>query len=171
MKRGPIAFVAAAAGFAGVLGFHPGARSSTLALPAHAGGPATAPRSPAATTASKKPAVKKPAVKKPAPKKPGPPAVSAAAVRSATGSTEQYGYGQLAVRVTVRGTRIAALNVVGLTTAESYSQQLATQVIPMLRNEVLAAQSVRVNGISGATYTAEAYVYSIQSALDKLRVK
>ena len=88
-----------------------------------------------------------------------------------TGNVYQYGYGQLAVQVTVTGAKITALSVVGLQTAESYSQQIANQVIPMLRQEVLAAQSVQVNGISGATYTAEAYVSSIQSALNKLHFK
>ncbi|HEY5272418.1 MAG TPA: FMN-binding protein [Acidimicrobiales bacterium] len=88
-----------------------------------------------------------------------------------TGSTYNYSYGQLAVRVTVTGAKITGLSVVGLQTAESYSQQIADQVIPMLRQEVLAAQSVRVNGISGASYTAEAYVSSVQSALNKLHFK
>jgi len=86
------------------------------------------------------------------------------------GTTEQYGYGQLSVRATVTGTRITGLQVVGLQTAESYSQQIADQVIPMLREEVLAAQGIRVNGITGATYTTVAYLRSVQAALDKLHV-
>lgn len=92
-------------------------------------------------------------------------------VRSATGSMEQYGYGQLAVHVTVQAAKITGLEVVGLQTAESYSQQIANQVLPILKGEVLSAQSLQVNGISGATYTAEAYVYSIQSALNRLHLK
>jgi len=93
------------------------------------------------------------------------------AVRSATGSMEQYGYGQLAVHVTVQAAKITGLQVVGLQTAESYSQQIANQVLPILKGEVLSAQSLQINGISGATYTAEAYVYSIQSALNRLHFK
>ncbi len=84
---------------------------------------------------------------------------------------EQYGYGQLAVRVTVQEAKIVGLKVVGLQTAESYSQQIADQVLPMLKSEVLAAQSLQINGISGATYTTEAYLYSIQSALSRLHFK
>jgi uncharacterized protein with FMN-binding domain len=41
----------------------------------------------------------------------------------------------------------------------------------MLRSEVLSAQSARVNAISGATYTSEAYTASVQSALDTLAAK
>jgi uncharacterized protein with FMN-binding domain len=90
---------------------------------------------------------------------------------TATGAVEQYGYGELSVTVTVSHGKITALNVGRLATAESYSQQLAQQVIPMLRNEVLSAQSAQISGVSGATYTAEAYAASVQSALDKLHVK
>jgi uncharacterized protein with FMN-binding domain len=75
------------------------------------------------------------------------------------------------VKVTVSGNKITGLSVPVLQTAEPYSQSLAQQVIPMLRNEVLSAQSARINGISGATYTSEAYAYSLQAALDSLHFK
>ena len=75
------------------------------------------------------------------------------------------------MRVTITSNKITQLAVPTLQTAEQYSQQLATQVIPMLTNEVLTAQSININGISGATYTAEAYVTSLQSALKKLHFK
>lgn len=91
------------------------------------------------------------------------------AARTATGPTEQYGYGELAVRVTARSGEIVNVAVPLLQTAEPYSQQLAAQVIPMLRNEVLSAQSAQINGVSGATYTSQAYALSLQAALDKLR--
>ena len=82
-----------------------------------------------------------------------------------------YGYGELSVTVTVRGDQIVAVSVPLLRTTDPYSQQLAQQVIPMLRSEVLAAHSAQIHGVSGATYTSEAYAQSIQSALDKLHVR
>ena len=91
--------------------------------------------------------------------------------RTAVGTSENYGYGVLAVKVTVRGSRITDVSVATIRAAEQYSQQLAQQVIPLLRNEVLSAQSARINAISGATYTSEAYAYSVQAALDTLGVK
>jgi uncharacterized protein with FMN-binding domain len=97
---------------------------------------------------------------------PGSPASGQLA--SAVGANEQYGYGALSVRAAVRGRRIVDLSVVNLQTAEQYSQSIAQQVIPVLRREVLAAQNLHVNAISGATYTTEAYLYSAQSALTKL---
>jgi uncharacterized protein with FMN-binding domain len=93
------------------------------------------------------------------------------AARTATGNSEQYGYGVLAVKLTEQAGRITEVSVSSLQTAEQYSQGLAQQVIPLLRNEVLSAQSAHISGISGATYTSEAYAYSVQSALDSLGVK
>jgi uncharacterized protein with FMN-binding domain len=99
------------------------------------------------------------------------PARSAGPVRQVTGVVEQYGYGELSVTITVRGTEITNVSVPVLRTAEPYSQQLAEQVLPMLKHEVLAAHSARINTVSGATYTSQAYADSIQSALDKLHLK
>lgn len=87
------------------------------------------------------------------------------------GTLENYGYGQMAIKVTVAGTQIVGLNVSTLNTAESYSQQLAQQALPILKSEVLQAQGTKISSLTGATYTAEAYAYSVQSALDKLHFK
>jgi FMN-binding domain len=99
------------------------------------------------------------------------PARAAGSSRQVTGVLEQYGYGELAVTITVRGSEITNVSVPVLRTAEPYSQQLATQVLPMLKHEVLAAHSARISAVSGATYTSQAYADSIQSALDKLHLR
>lgn len=147
MRRAPMAVAAAAAGLAGVLTFNLNGSRASL--------PARLKVSPRTTTAPGAPATTQPS---------GP-------MRVAVGASEQYGYGVLSVKATVKGQRITDVSVVKLQTAEPYSQSIAQQVIPMLRNEVLAAQSARINGISGATYTSQAYAYSLQSALDRLHVK
>jgi uncharacterized protein with FMN-binding domain len=90
---------------------------------------------------------------------------------TAVGQLENYSYGQLAVKVTISNNRIVDLKVTSLQTLESYSQQLEQQVVPLLKTEVLQAQGLKINAISGATYTSEAYAYSIQSAFDKLHFK
>jgi uncharacterized protein with FMN-binding domain len=87
------------------------------------------------------------------------------------GSSAQFGYGLLEVKVTVRGTRITNVSVPVLETAEPTSQQISEQAIPMLTAEVLSAQSAGINAISGATYTSEGYAQSLQAALDKLHIK
>ncbi len=87
------------------------------------------------------------------------------------GNLENYGYGQLAVKVTITNNRITDLTVSTIRALESYSFQIEQQVVPILKGEVLKAQGTQIMGITGATYTSEAYAYSIQSALDKLHFK
>ncbi len=161
MKRAAIAVVAAVGGFAGVLGFNLGGSRAPLLQGAGASTPPATPPGSSSSASSSSSSSSSSSASTPPP----------AGVRSALGNTYQYGYGQLAVRVTLNGSTITRVDTVGLQTAESYSQQLAQQVIPLLRHEVLAAQSAKVNGFSGATYTSEAYIYSLQSALDKLKKK
>jgi uncharacterized protein with FMN-binding domain len=48
---------------------------------------------------------------------------------------------------------------------------ISEQAIPVLRSEVLAAQSANVQGVSGASYTSSAYVKSVQAALDALHIR
>jgi uncharacterized protein with FMN-binding domain len=154
MKRaGWYVIAGAAAGFAGIVGFHGSGAAAPAALGQPRSGGAGASTSPARTTG--------PAVQ----------AGGSGPVRKATGKVVQYGYGELSVTVTARGNQITGVSVPLLRTAEPYSQQLAQQVIPMLRGEVLAVHGVQIHGVSGATYTSVAYVQSIQSALDKLHIK
>lgn len=162
MKRFPFVIGSTIAGLAGVLGFHSQntMHALTNALPITSRGPQGAARSAGYPVNRVNPASTVPA---------GSPQVSP--TTSAVGNREQYGYGILSVRVTVSGSKVVSLQVADLQTADSYSQQIANQVIPYLRREVLAAQSARIQGISGATYTSEAYASSVQSALDKLHVK
>ena len=157
MKRtGWYVVAGAAAGFAGVVGFH----GSGAAAPVALGQPKTG--SAGASAASSAPA-----------RTTGPAAQAgnSGPARTAAGVVEQYGYGELSVTVTARGNQITGVSVPLLRTAEPYSQQLAQQVIPMLRSQVLAAHGVQIHGVSGATYTSVAYVRSIQSALDKLHIR
>ena len=159
MKRaGWYLLAGAVAGFGGVLGFHGGGTPAPAALGQPKPGGTSAAPAPSAPSAG------------PA-RSTGPKARQGGATgkaKSATGSVVGYGYGELSVTVTVRGNQITDVSVPLLRTAEPYSQQLAQQVIPMLKSEVLAAHSARIHGDSGATYTSEAYAQSIQSALDKL---
>ena len=103
----------------------------------------------------------------------GQPSQPAAAggTHSARGALERFGYGELAVRVTVTGSRITNVTVPAIQTAEPFSRQLSEQAIPLLRSQVLAADSASINGVSGATFTSQAYATSLQAALDKLHLK
>ena len=41
--------------------------------------------------------------------------------------------------------------------------------IPQLRAQVLSADSANIDGVSGATFTSQAYAAAVQSALDQLK--
>ncbi len=151
MRRAPFVLGATIAGIGGILSYH--THTTRIALDSPVARPRPSNRNP---TAARKTATG-PVV--------GPPS---APTRTAVGRAEQYGYGVLAVRATVKGAKIVDVSVPDLQTADQYSQQLAVQVIPMLRSQVLSAQSIRINGVSGATYTSEAYYLSLQSALARL---
>jgi hypothetical protein len=150
MKRAPLlVFAGTAAGFIGVLSFQTRPATLTLTSGGTGGIPARTPAS-----------------------MPGNHGViGPGAVRTAVGASEQFGYGVLDVKVTVSGSRITDVSVPTLEVAEYTSQQISTQAITLLRSEVLTAQSARIDAISGATYTSEAYAASLQAALDALHMK
>jgi uncharacterized protein with FMN-binding domain len=71
----------------------------------------------------------------------------------------------------VSGSRITNVTVPSLRTEDPTSQQIANEAIPMLKSQVLATDSAGINGVSGATFTSQAYEQSLQAALDKLHVR
>ncbi len=99
----------------------------------------------------------------------GPASSSGSTTRTVRGTVVQYGYGELAVAVTLRAGRITDVTVPTLAVADPTSGQIASEAIPLLRREVLDAQSANISGVSGATYTSEAYAQSVQAALDAAR--
>jgi uncharacterized protein with FMN-binding domain len=55
----------------------------------------------------------------------------------------------------------------GYTYHTSRSQFIMSQALPLLRQEFLVAQNAKIHMVSGATYTSQAFVRSLQSALLK----
>jgi len=98
-----------------------------------------------------------------------PAAGSSTASGTFTGTTTSERYGSVTVKITVANgtiTDVAADSTVG----DSRSQQIETRAESALRTAVLTAQSANVSMISGATYTSEAYLTSLQSALDQVKL-
>lgn len=161
---------ATAAGLVAILSFH--SRSGSFASTVGKGATTTSP-SAHPTTATTSPAqhsTTSPSSPHSGPVTSTPPTTGggSAAARTAVGKMENYGYGHLDVRATVHGGKLTDVKVLTLQTAEPYSQQLAVQVLPMLRSQAEKVQSAKISGVSGATYTSEAYALSLQSALDRL---
>jgi uncharacterized protein with FMN-binding domain len=92
-------------------------------------------------------------------------------VRHATGGVAQYAYGDLSVQVTVTGSRITDVGIASIQEVDQRSVDIDDQAIPLLRQQVLRVQSANIDGVSGATFTSQAYAQSLQSALDQLGFK
>lgn len=76
-------------------------------------------------------------------------------------------YGDVQVQVTVTGGAITDVAALQLTDSGRESVTISNRAAPLLRAEVLASQSAGVSTIGGATYTSDAYLSSLQSALDR----
>ena len=91
---------------------------------------------------------------------------SAKAAATYDGSVVQTRFGSVQVQITVQAGKITDVTALQLTDAERRSVQISNRAAPLLRDEVLSAQSADVQTISGATVTSDAYLNSLQAALD-----
>jgi uncharacterized protein with FMN-binding domain len=77
------------------------------------------------------------------------------------GSTVTTRYGDVQVEVTFSGTEIASVRML-----QQPDSGPTSKAVPELIEETLTAQSADVDSVSGATTTSEAYVDSLQAAID-----
>jgi uncharacterized protein with FMN-binding domain len=74
-------------------------------------------------------------------------------------------YGMVQVQATVQGGQLTSVKVLQFPNHSGTSRSINRQALPILKSEVLTAQTVRVNMISGATLTSRAYLRSLNGAL------
>lgn len=86
-----------------------------------------------------------------------------------TGPEVQNPFGFVQVAIIVSGGKIVDVNAVSLPVG-GHSGRISDFVAPILRSQALAAQSARIDGVSGATYTSQAYAMSLQGALDAVGI-
>jgi uncharacterized protein with FMN-binding domain len=91
---------------------------------------------------------------------------AASAAGTYKGAAVQTRFGAVQVQITVSGGAITDVTPLQLTDDDRKSIQISNRAAPLLRTEVLAAQSADVQSISGATVTSNAYLTSLQAALD-----
>ena len=92
---------------------------------------------------------------------------SASASRTVTGTVANTQDGPMQVQIVLTGQRITKVNVLQQTDNGQMSNQIDSFAIPKLTSETLTAQSARIDAVSGATYTSQGYIQSLQSALDQ----
>lgn len=84
-----------------------------------------------------------------------------------TGDAAQTRYGPVQVRITVGGGRVTAVQAVDYPQGNPRDAEINAQAIPQLNAEAVAAGNARIDTVSGATYTSDGYLQSLQSALDQ----
>jgi len=93
---------------------------------------------------------------------------TSAATKTVTGSAVDTPYGPIQVKITVRGGTVVDATVTAFPESDPRSSQINAYAIPYLEKETAGVSSVgSVHMISGATYTSEGYLQSLQSALNK----
>ena len=96
-------------------------------------------------------------------------AEATAAVQAFDGSVVQTRFGPVQVQVQITDGAISDVAVIQYPDDDGKSVRINASALPTLRTEVLTAQSADVDTVSGATYTSDAYVASLQSAIDEAR--
>jgi uncharacterized protein with FMN-binding domain len=166
MRRAILTLGSTAAGLAALLSFKTHSTAAAVADPGSSPAAASAsaagqPASVASPTKAKAKAKAKPRASA------GAGSGASMATRTVTGAVESTMYGPMQVKVTLAGTRITNVAVVQETNDGQESQQIDSFSVPKLTAETLAAQSARIDTVSGATQTSTGYIGSLQSALDQ----
>ena len=90
----------------------------------------------------------------------------AAASTTVDGAAEMTRYGVVQVEVVITDGKITEVTALKYPNTDGRDVQINSRALPMLRAQVIAAQSAKIDGVSGATFTSDGYVTSLQSALD-----
>lgn len=86
-----------------------------------------------------------------------------------TGPVEDAYYGLVQVEAIVQNGQLVSIKVLRYPNDRNTSRFINGIALPRLRREVIRAQSARVNIISGATLTSEAFLQSLDGALRQAR--
>lgn len=158
MRRVILAIVSTAACLVLLLSFKARSTSSAGLPPV----PAIAPATTAIPSYSPSPATSKGR-----PKTASPGRTGRAAPATVAGNVVQTIYGPVQVTIRVTDHKITAASVPVYPNGSPHDQQISSYALPQLIQETVAADSANINAVSGATYTSQGYISSLQSAIDK----
>ncbi len=88
---------------------------------------------------------------------------------SYTGDAVDAFYGTVQVKVSIRGGKINNVVFLQYPDKPGHTIEVSNGAIPILKSETIKAQSANIDGVSGATQTAEAFIKSLSSALDQAK--
>ena len=97
---------------------------------------------------------------------PSPRPAAATAPTIINGVAVDTRYGPVQVQVKIRAGRIVSATAIDYPQGTGRDREINGYAIPILQQETLTAQSAHIDTVSGASYTSDGYVQSLQSALD-----
>jgi uncharacterized protein with FMN-binding domain len=86
------------------------------------------------------------------------------------GTAVRTRWGPVHIQAKILDKKITDVRVLQRPTGSGRDDQINSYVLPKLRQQVLQAQSARIDGVSGATVTSDGYRESLQVALDAAHV-
>jgi uncharacterized protein with FMN-binding domain len=92
---------------------------------------------------------------------------TSAGTKTVTGAAADTRYGPVQVQITVTDGTVTDVSAVDYPQNDPRDQQINSFAIPQLNQEATAAKNTNIDFVSGATYTSQGYVQSLQSALDQ----
>lgn len=92
---------------------------------------------------------------------------SSSAAKSYTGDAIMTRYGNVQVKITVQDGKVITSEVTQVPWNDHHDQEINANAVPILNQEAVAKQSAELDMVSGATFTSEGYMQSLQSALDQ----
>jgi len=84
-----------------------------------------------------------------------------------TGSVDNAFYGNVQVSATIQNGKITAVNFLQYPDENPNSIYVNTSAIPYLKQEAIKAQGSSVSIVTGATFTSQAFMQSLSSALSQ----
>ena len=92
---------------------------------------------------------------------------SSTSTQTFTGTAAQTRFGPVQVKITVKNKKITNIEVVEYPSDNPKDQEINSYALPVLNQEAISAQSAQIDSVSGATFTSDGYVSSLQSAIDQ----
>ncbi|MEU7063919.1 FMN-binding protein [Streptomyces sp. NPDC053429] len=84
-----------------------------------------------------------------------------------TGDPVDTRYGTVQVSAVLDHGKITSVKVLQAPDRRGRDQEISSYALPRLTDEAIGAQSAHIDAVSGASYTSQGYIQSLQSALDQ----
>jgi uncharacterized protein with FMN-binding domain len=161
MRRALLAIFGTIAGLVGLLSF------KTHTTPVATVPAAVATTAPGASPSSAAPAPTTGSASPSTPSSSAATTATAAAAKTVTGDSINTRWGPVQVKITVSNGKITTATAVVYPLNNPWDQEINATAIPTLQQESIGQSTSKIDMVSGATYTSEGYIQSLQSALDK----